>query len=174
MADAPLQSLLSTTYTKENFHRKVMLLSEFFSKRFFKEHKEESLKDSFRVFMSENNVGEALQQSLLNLPDDFFAYFTAENLNDTLKSLEEEVEQKPLLTLYVPTILPPSEVEKLGNWVRENIQQGLFLDLRVDAAVVGGCAFVWNGVHHDYSFKQHFEEKRNEIRNLVRSFSNDK
>jgi len=85
---------------------------------------------------------------------------------------EEEVEKRPLLTLYVPTVLPPKEVENLGRWARENIRDGLFIDLHVDASVVGGCSFVWNGVHHDYSLKYYFEQNRNEIKHLVRSFDN--
>lgn len=150
-----------------------MLLKEFFSKRFFKEHGDESLKESLGIFLDENNVGEMLKKSVVSLPDEFFQYFTKDNLNDAIQSLEDEVNNRPKLSLYIPTILPPTEVEKLGRWVRDNIQEGLFVDLEVDTSVVGGCAFVWNGVHHDYSFRYYFDKNRNEIKNLVRTTDNE-
>ena len=172
MPDPTLQPLLDTTYTKENFHRKVMLLKEFFSKRFFQGHADQSLKDQLSSFLSENNVGEALRSSLLGLPDTFFQYFSNENFSDTLKGLQDEVETMPHLMLYVATVLPPSEVARLGAWVRENIKPGLFIDLKTQADVVGGCAFVWNGVYHDYSLKYYFDKHRGEIRSTIRSADN--
>jgi len=172
MSDNTPHALLETTYTKENFHRKAMLLKEFFSKRFFQEHTDVPLKDDLGNFLDENNVGEALRNSLLSLPDEFFHYFTKDNINNVIKDLENEVDNRPKLTLYVPTVLPPTEVENLGKWTRGNIQENLFIDLQIDASVVGGCAFVWNGVHHDYSFKYYFDKNLAEVKNLVRSFDN--
>lgn len=172
MADPTLQSLLTTTYTKENFHRKAMLLKEFFSKRFFREQEQKPVKTSLRDFLEEQNTGEALKESLLALPDEFFSAFSAEHASDIIHGLEQEVDSRPLLTLYVPTVLPPKEVEDLGKWARSNIREDVFLDLHVDASSVGGCSFVWNGVRHDYSLRYYFDKNRNEIRNLIRTFDN--
>jgi hypothetical protein len=173
MADPTLHVLLETTYTKENFHRKIMLLKEFFSKRFFKDAEGKSLKEDLEDFLIKNNVGDSLRNSILSLPNSFFDYFNGDNYAVTLDSLESEVENLPKLILYVATVLPPAEVAKLGIWIRENIKQGVFIDLHVEASVVGGCSFVWNGVHHDYSMSYYFDKHKNEIRNLVRSLENE-
>ena len=172
MADPALQDLLDTTYTKENFQRKSMLLKEFFSKWFFKEHGDMSLKDNLSSFLDENNIGEALKESLLALSDNFYNHFTKDNMGDVLSDLDSEVEKKPILTMYIPTVLPPVEVLKLGKWVRTNIQKDIFLNLDIDSSSIGGCAFVWNGVYHDFSLKYYFDKNRTEVKNLVRGFEN--
>ena len=159
--------LLNTTYTKDNLHRKVTLLEEFFELFYFKDHKEGRVKERLKDFLIEEQIGEYLRSNLLMLSDGFFTSITADNFRDVLVSVKEEEKNLPHLTLYVATILPPVEVEKLGKWAREHIAPGLFLDLEIDSNVVGGCAFVWNGIYHDYSLSYYIDQKRKEIRGLL-------
>ena len=162
------QLLLETTYTKDNLHRKTMLLEEFFGNHFFKEHAEGSVKEHFKEFLLNEQVGEYIRSSLLALPDEFYISFSADNFRDVLQGVREEEGNRSHLTIYVPTVLPPMEIEKLGKWTREHIAPGLFLDIEIDSNVVGGCAFVWNGVHHDYSLRYYIDKHKKEVRSLLK------
>ncbi len=161
------KELFEHTYTKDNFHRKVLLLEEFFEKYFFQEHEEGSIKEHLKHFLFDQNTGEYLRNSLLSLSDDFFAQFRRDTFRSILDSLKEEERTLPYLKIYVATLLPPVEVEKLGVWCRENVAPNIFLDLEVDSKVVGGCAFVWNGVYHDYSLAYYINKHKKEIRGLL-------
>lgn len=163
-----LHELLDSTYTKDNLHRKVMLLEEFFENYFFKEQVEGSLKDRFKHFLLEQSMGEYLRGSLLTLSDNFYGMFSADNFRNVLDDVREEEKNRPHITLYVATLLPPIEVEKLGKWARNNIAPGIFLNLQIDNNVIGGCAFAWNGVYHDYSLRYYIDKKRTEIRSLLK------
>lgn len=159
--------LLETTYTKANLSRKAMLLEEFFSKYFFTENQEGEKREGFKNFLLEENVGEYLRSSLLALSNDFYNQFSADNFRQLLNQLKEEEKNRPHITIYVATLLPPIEIEKLGKWARDNVAPGIFMDIEIDGGVVGGCAFVWNGVYHDYSLRYYIDKKRTEIRTLL-------
>ena len=160
--------LLDTTFTKDNLHRKVVLLEEFFQNYFFKEEVQGSLKDRLKDFLIEEGVGEYIRSSLLSLSEGFYLQFAADNFRKVLDAIKEEESNRAHITIYVATILPPIEVQKLGKWARENIAPGIFLDLQIDGSVVGGCAFVWNGVHHDYSLGYYINKHRTEVRSLLK------
>ena len=162
------QELLNSTYTKDNLHRKIMLLEEFYGNYFFKDHKDGTVKERFKNFLLDEGVGEYLRGTLLTLSDNFFATFTAENFRNSLEEIKKEEENYPHITIYVATVLPPIEVEKLGKWARSNIAPSIFLDLEIDSKAVGGCSFVWNGVYHDYSLGYYIDKNRTEIRSLLK------
>jgi len=160
--------LLESTYTKDNLHRKVVLLEEFFQNYFFKEEITGGVKDRLKDFLIDENIGEYLRSSLLNLSDEFYNAFVADNFRNIFESIKEAENNQAHITIYVATILPPIEVEKLGKWARANIAPSIFIDLEVDGSVVGGCAFVWNGVYHDFSLGYYMDKKRTEIRSLIK------
>ena len=160
--------LLEHTYTRDNLHRKMLLLEEFFEKVFFQEHTSEgSLKDRLRDFLLDKNVGEYLRNSLLSLSDEFYAQFTSDSFRNIFDTLRKEMDNLPHMKLYVPTLLPPVEVEKLGKWCRENVAPNMFLDLEVEPSTVGGCAFVWNGVYHDFSLSYFIEAHKSQMKQLI-------
>ena len=163
-----IHEILESTYTKDNLHRKVVLLEEFFQNYYFKEEISGGIKDRLKDFLIDENLGEYLRSSLLSLSDEFYGAFAADNFRVILDRIKEEENNRAHITIYVATLLPPIEVEKLGRYARENIAPGVFIDLQVDGSVVGGCSFVWNGVHHDYSLAYYMDKKRTEIRALLK------
>ncbi len=172
MAEGTLNEIIKTTYTKNDFHRKIVFLKEFFSNFFFTEKSSKNLKKALGDFLKNEDVSDCFSKSLTSLGDKFYDSFDTKNYNKLLNELESSIDALPHITIYAPILLPDDEVVKLGKWVRENIKENLVIDLEVDSNVIGGCSFVWNGVYHDYSLRYFIDNNRNEIKKMVRNYKN--
>jgi hypothetical protein len=74
-----------------------------------------------------------------------------ENLREELQSVRDWLKKVPTLLVYVPVSFDVATTAELSSWAREEIHASLLLDLKVDANMIGGCAFVQNGVFYDRS-----------------------
>jgi hypothetical protein len=83
---------------------------------------------------------------------EFVTSCTVNTLHTQLSVLQDAVDTLPVLTLYVPVLLPEVELATMAKWCREEVVQNVLFAIHVDAKVVGGCAFVWNDAYHDFSF----------------------
>lgn len=170
MPNPPLHQLIATTYTKDNLHKKILYLRSFFSNYFFKDNQGEAIKLALAKHLDGEQATPYLKDTLVNLGDDFYSFFNQENFNSVLDSLDNEVKQYPIITMYVPVLLPPSEVEKLGTWLRTNVSEQIFMELSVDQSAIGGCKFVWNGMVHDFSLSKRLEGHATEIKQLLKNY----
>ena len=57
-----------------------------------------------------------------------------------------------VITLAVA--LPKEEVRRLSQWLRQNIDPQVTLDLRRDTKIIGGCQIIWQGVEGDFSLRK--------------------
>lgn len=85
------------------------------------------------------------------------------------EQLENEIKQVAILNLTVAFDLTQEEMLEISLRIRKMFKKNLFLDLRVDPKLIGGCSFVWEGVVHDYSLKKTMLEKRPEVMRFVNS-----
>lgn len=173
MPDTKLKELIETTYTKDDLHRKTMLLQEFFSKYFFETGERPPLKDALKRFLEEVAAEPHIAESLLALPDESLTHITQESFQGVLDEINKAVAHAPEAVLYVPVELPAAEVQRLCEWFRKNVVSDVYLDMSVDGNVIGGCAFVWNGVYHDFSLRYYLEAHKTELRALIRSNNED-
>lgn len=170
MIDDTLREIINTSYTKNGFYNKLVILREFFEYLFFSEHEQVETHVLFEKFLAERDVAEDVRDSLTKLSPDFFSSFTSENLSDIFHKLEEYLKEVPLIVLYVPILLPREEIKGLGEWMRVNVAKNIFMELKVDPGAVGGCSFVWNSVYNDFSHRYFFEKKRPEIITMLRNY----
>lgn len=168
MPDIVLKELLDTSCTKDDVHRKTMLLKEFFSKYLFQEGERAPVKEALKRFLEESGIESHVTKSLLALPDESLAHLNRDTFQGILEEINKAVAHMPEAVMYVPVVLPPEEVQKLCAWFRKNVAPDAYLDINIDGGVVGGCAFVWNGVYHDFSLRYYLEEHRTELRTLIR------
>jgi hypothetical protein len=96
--------------------------------------------------------------------------FSAEHLAQQIHSYEEVVAALPTFMLYVPVSLTPSATATLGSWCRTQLNPSLMLEIKVDAAVTGGCAFVHNSLYHDYSLHRAITSQAGMVTKLLSSY----
>lgn len=173
MIDNSLLQIVDTSYTKSDFYNKSILLKSFFEHLFFTAQSGNSTIEKLNVYLVDNKVESDVIKSLSALNTDFYSYFTSENFNKILDDLEEYVKDLPSIVIYLPVIFTNSEIEKLGKWLRNNIAKNIFMEIKIDPEVVGGCSFVWNSVYHDFSHRYFFDKKHEDVVTMLRNYSDD-
>lgn len=108
--------------------------------------------------------------ALLNLPDKYWDGFTQRNVVSQIQALIKESETLPEMTLYLPVLLEDKQLSRLAEWARREVAPGLMFDVLIDPSVVGGCAFVYNDVHFDWSLRRYLRAKRGLVTSLLNSY----
>jgi len=147
---ALLKKMLENTYTQADMYRRLSVLRQCVEYAVFTDTGM-SYEEECTLFLSKiDNQEDAVAVQAWG--DDVFRVFTKMNISKTMKDLQEAVDALPLLKLYVPVEFPEDEVGKTAKMCREKLREGMLLDMHVDPQVAGGCAFVWDDTHHDFSF----------------------
>lgn len=97
--------------------------------------------------------------------------FDGHNLDDAMEKLKGEIKTLPSLILYVPVSFDEPAIEIVGVWSREHVHPQLLLDLQVDPAVIGGCAFVYNDTYHNISFRELMKRHTGLVTELLQSYA---
>ena len=67
------------------------------------------------------------------------------------RALAQEIKKIPTLVVYIPGPLSQVHIERIAKWCRKEIADRLFLEIKVDGRMTGGCAFAWQGVLYNFS-----------------------
>ncbi len=78
--------------------------------------------------------------------------FNHENIYQIFEAVEKKIKALEPLIIYLPITLAEAEVVKLYLFIRKNFQNKL-LEIKTDPLLLGGAAFVWQGVYKDYSLR---------------------
>lgn len=78
--------------------------------------------------------------------------------NDDFVKLNEYIENfiksAQSLSVYLVFSPEPAQLKEIGEWMRTNLKNPrLIFDIKVDAALIGGCAIAYKGVYKDYSLR---------------------
>jgi len=148
---------LKTTQEVESFVSEIdTLMFEFYNTKGLLIHK---ALDS----ISFGTVGKIMQAFLKNNldiynKDTFVSFF------QTLKILIKKLKVIKLVLAFDPTRIT---IEKIHNFVKENIGMGYILDIEVYHDVLGGAIVIFNGKYKDFTLKKNLEEiyrlRRSEI-----------
>lgn len=170
MAQELLKTLAKTAYTEHEFRRLLSALQVFLEFKLFTEHKGVSFEELLRRFFLEHHIAQDTRARLTNLAGSYLESFTQENLYEKMNSIEKAFKKLPRLTLYVPIALTSEATAKLGTWLREHVAENLVIRLEVDAELAVGCALVWKGVYHDYSFRYFVKKHEKELERTIREY----
>lgn len=158
--------VLSTTFTKADYLRRVRTLREFLEQRFFS-----GLDISFPDYLAKINSSQHERETLVNWTEEFFSYFTPDNLYKLIESLKEGLKLLPVVVFYSAVILDDYQVDELGKWFRLNLSPILILDMRCSPGIISGCAYVWTGKYHDLSLHHLFSNKQEIIAKIIESYA---
>ena len=161
-----LQSIILTkTYTKADYLKRVTFIREYLEGKFFKNQKL-----NFQQYLIEINCPEYDKVALSRLDDHFFNLFTKDNVYIMVNGLMESLKSLPVLTLYLAIPFDNNLVDSLGFWFRQNLNPELIIDLRTNPALVTGCAYVWNNKYHDLSLSFLLNQNEKIIEKIIESY----
>jgi hypothetical protein len=100
----------------------------------------------------------------------FVSQVTKDNVYQIFANLETRIKSIRLLTVYVAFDMPQVEITRLGKALRQVYGEQFLFDIKFDPNVIGGAAFVWNGVYRDFSVRSMIESRKQEILSEFRTF----
>ena len=159
-------TLLATTYTKQDFQRRLTLLRGYLETIHFTKKKIE-----IREYLKDQGASDADTKALESWKITPTGKFTRTGMYDNLKELRETVATLPTVILFLPIVPTPEISETLGLWVRTHVSKEAMVEFRMEPEAVGGVKVSWNGKLADYSLSHEFGSIGQEIRNTINEFS---
>lgn len=90
-----------------------------------------------------------------------------EGVKNFLETLKDELNKLKVIKVTLACEWTIKTVNRICNWIKENLGKGYVLDINRDETVLGGAIIVFNGKYKDITLKKRltetFEEKRKEI-----------
>lgn len=159
--DTILDTILTNTYTLSRLNKRVRLLNQSLSNKLY----------SAKFDLSKQGLVEKQDLDWLNnLEIGLIENITTDSFNSIFKDLSERIKQLKILVLYLALEQPEDEIENIGKYVRQNFNQNIILDIKLDPSLLGGCAIVWNGIYRDYSIRKKIEEEKVTILATLKAF----
>lgn len=152
------EQLLALCYTQTEAARALRTIKDYLNHQFFSPGAAKPSLDKEQTDLI-NKLGGA-----------FFAAFKIDKLAPQLSQLEKMIEQAELVTIYIPFEMPPTEVQRLGEWIKSNLGEQSLLDLKFDSSLIGGCALSLKGVYKDYSLKAELKDNHEAVMKSLVSF----
>ena len=162
------QIILTKTFTKADYLRRVTIIREYLESRFFKD-----FQGDFSLYLEKKAVPIKDRKALTHLDGNFFNLITSDNLYLIINGLVESLKDLPTLTLYLAIIVEDDLVNKLGVWFRQNLHPELIMEVRYDPGLVSGCAYVWNNKYHDLSLHHLFNQKHEVINKIIDAYARE-
>lgn len=171
MSDPLVQRILANTFTKADFYRAIDCAQEYLEGVFYNTDDSDDTDHVDRIIAYAHKRGDVvISERLSGWGDLVLNTFTRGNLYDEVRRIKAAIEGLPELVLYVPVPLGQVEIASIGTWCRQEVDGDVLLVINVDSDVVGGCSFVWNGVHHTFALDHFFKKKEKEVLDVIHSF----
>ncbi len=161
-----LSTLLATSYTATDLRRRFRLLREYIEQKYFVTGTL-TLNDYF----TSHSISKIDADILSGWGNNFYQSITARNAVDLMANLEKRIEETPVVAVYLPFDPAPVDTTRLGDWFRTTLERVVLLEIHLDTAMVGGFAFAWNGVYHQYSLSYFMKKKREEIITIITNYA---
>lgn len=87
---------------------------------------------------------------------------------------QKEIQTVPELVIFSAFPVTDEIFADLARKSRQLFGKNLFIDLKVDPALLGGAALVWKGQYKDYSLKAKFEEQKEVLKGVYEQFIEDR
>lgn len=140
-----LSFLLKDTYSTQQLRSRLRALKNYFDEKFFGQNQTLNKED---------------QDWIKNLNSDFLNQFTKINTAEKLEDLQKEINNLAPLIVYIAYEIPKEHVEKIGVWLRENVNPKLIFEIKLDPNLIGGIALSKGGVYKDYSLRARIEANK--------------
>ena len=175
MLSPVLEHLSQHTFTTTDLHRRLRLMQQCLEVVLYDEPEQMRLlaAPKRRERALEEIASAADTKVLMSLGEQIWDGFTTATVVARMKSLREEVETLPVMMLYIPVPFGDEQLKPLATWARREVAPSLMFEIEVDPAVVGGCAFVYNDTHYDWSLHWQMKNKRGLVTSLLNSYGHE-
>ncbi|MDB5238005.1 MAG: hypothetical protein JWM46_275 [Candidatus Kaiserbacteria bacterium] len=162
-------SVLKNTFCISDLHRRADILQTFLEHFFFGTTPKTGSRAELIVSFYAQGDPETVQHAhaVAAWGDAVLDLYTEKNVYERIKLLKSLAASLPKLTLYIPVHFALSQIERIGEWCRAQVQPDILLDIKIDPEAVGGCAFVYKNTFHDFSFSYFADKQRAAILSLV-------
>lgn len=162
-----LLSILPFCFTKESLQRRLRLLRAYLEHTHFT-----SSRATLEQFLQKNNANEDDAKVLTLMREKLGSAITPKTAQNLLGTLTKQAQNMPTIHLYTPYSLSLDVAVKIGTWFKKNVGPTTLLDLHVDPTLSVGCVLVVGGVAYDYSLKSFLDSQKHQIREILKTFSN--
>ncbi len=107
-------------------------------------------------------------------PGEWLKDITDENFSTYVEGLREWINNVPLFTIYVPFELPREELVGFSEFLRSDNDKERLLEVKVDPNMIGGCAFIVDGVFYDYSLHGRLRRSPEIMSDIFNSYDEQK
>jgi hypothetical protein len=163
--DEVLKKLLEGSLDRGVILRRIGVVRQYLEQVYFTPEK-----SSFLEWGEAHEVHSDDMESLSALDETFWSSFSKETVYDVLESIRKSVGVLPTIGLYVPFELKNGESHKVGQWLRDNVNPSLVLNIHKDESIVGGCAITAAGMWRDYSIRYYMRKKRDDIVGIMTKY----
>lgn len=160
MEEELFKSILVDTYTVRKLQKRVRVLKMYMLTKIF---------NSAIQPLEESEMQEE-KEWFESIHFKFVSQITKDNVYQIFANLEERIKAIRLLTVYVAFEMPKDELTRFGKALREVYGPDFLFDIKFDPNVIGGAAFVWNGIYRDFSVRSMIESRKQEILSEFRTF----
>ncbi len=163
-----LTEITTQVYSRSDVAYRIGVLKEFFEFVFFTAHATNVNQDVIKSFSQKDERPHTDIVFLESLSASFFEEFSSESFHQKLNSISDEVDNLPTLSIVVPIVLGPKQIESIGKWARLEVSPDVLLDVDIDQSISVGCQIVWHSKLHEFGFEYYLEEHRLELENKIR------
>lgn len=157
MEDKILDKILITTYTMASLKKRLKALKSRLSESYFGGDTNKAMVQEELEWLNTYGV-------------QFLSDFQKESFYQTMTKIEQIVSSIKPLTIYLSFDPSPEQVTLIGTKVREIYTQKLVIDIKYNPELIGGSAFIWNGVYKDYSIRNRIQQDKDKILQSFKSF----
>ena len=157
MEEKILDKILINTYTMASLKRRLKALKSRLSEQFFGGDTNKEMVIEETNWLNTYGV-------------QFLSDFQKETFYQSIGKIEQLVNLIKPLTIYISFPADEESIKNIGIKVRETYSQKVVIDLKYDPDLIGGCAFIWNGVYRDYSIRNTLKLDREKLLESFKSF----
>lgn len=157
MNDDILNTLLKDTYTISLLKHRLRILKSNLLRKFFGGEAPEQLS--------------AQELDWLNsLPSSFYQKFNKDNVYQIFDALEVKINSMPVLLIYIPFEADNQAIYQIGMTLRKSFTTLSLFEIKINPALIAGCALSFQGIYRDYSIRAKIEEKKTAILESLKRF----
>ena len=161
-----LETILTTSFTKVDAHRRIRLWREFLEQKYFGKGKKIALLEYLKKQSA--SVGDI--EAIDAWGDGFYESFEKDTAYELTDILTDSLKSLALISIYIPFEATDSDHKRFGEWVRSNIDKYALIEIHVDILVFGGCAVSVNGKYYDFSLRHRLEEHTEDIHGILEKY----
>lgn len=161
-----LSVIIQNTYSTADLNRRISLAREYLEGLLFSGNTANPAD-----FAKKRTLTPEETLSFAQWDKDLISGFTPDNVYARFDGLKEEAKKLPVITVYLPFNPDSGEAAKIGIWLRKTLADPrIVMDIKTKTELLGGCAYVWKGVYHEFSLHHFVKKNKEEIKEVLEEY----